>query len=139
MCDAAGWAGAYPNASLLLLEEEPAAQSVIIFINLLQERIASNPWTVPALDGIEPALLISSLLKPTLARSSLSLHRRLCRPPFWVPTVMPIEPVTPVIESAPTVVMSALPPNGFIPAVIESVPPPIESVLPVIESALPPN
>lgn len=69
MGDAAGWADAYPDASLLLLEEEPTAQSVIIFINLLQESIASNPWTVPALDGIEPALLISSLLKPTLVSS----------------------------------------------------------------------
>lgn len=44
MGDAADWADAYPDACRLLGEEGPTAQSVIIFISLFQERVASNPW-----------------------------------------------------------------------------------------------
>lgn len=118
------------SASRLFAEEEPTVQSVIVFTNLLQERFPANPWTVPALVDIEPALLISSLFKPVPLLSSLIGPA----PPVLPPpiqsdsTATPIESVSPAIESVPPTIES-------VPAVIKSIPPLVESVPPVIESA----
>lgn len=69
--DAANWAHIYPDACRLLAEEEPTVQYVTVFTDLLQKKFPANPWTVPALVNIEPALLFSSLFKPVPLVSSL--------------------------------------------------------------------
>lgn len=109
-----------------------------VFTDLLQKKFPANPWTVPALVNIEPALLFSSLFKPVPLVSSLIGPTPPGLPPpiQCVPTVTLIESVPRAIESVLAVIESIPPPFESIPPVVKFVPLPIESVPLVIESAL---